>query len=68
MLTLNGDVLAVDENNGEKNVVVHFSSTPFIINGGDIDAYQLAYDETENMLFVSLGDSRQLFAFKENYP
>ena len=68
MLTEDGDILSVDENTGEKSAVVHFSSTPFIINGENIYAYQLAYDESEDILFVSLGDSKQLFAFKENYP
>jgi len=64
-LTRDGKLLAVDENNGSQNVLAEFSSAPFMLNG-DIVAggYELALDQSNGILFVLLGDSRQLFAFK----
>ena len=60
-----GNLLAVDENNGKETVIATFSPSPFIfLDGTDPGAYQLAYDADERILVVYLGDSRQLFAFK----
>jgi outer membrane protein assembly factor BamB len=67
-LTREGNLLAINENDGSTDVIVEFSSVPFIQNGEtsvDVGSYQLAFDTVENILFVSLGDSRQLFAFEE---
>jgi hypothetical protein len=59
-------LLAINENNGFVDTIAKFSSVPFVLNGkSDVGSYQLTYDINENVLFVSLGDSRQLFAFKE---
>jgi outer membrane protein assembly factor BamB len=65
-LTRNGELLTINEDNGQTDVVAKFSSVPFVLNGeANVGSYQLAYDLNENILFVSLGDSRQLFVFKE---
>jgi len=64
-LRQNGDLIGIDENSGTENVIARFSSAPFIVNGGEFDAFEMAYDEEEHIIIVSLGDSRQLFAFKE---
>jgi outer membrane protein assembly factor BamB len=65
-LTRDGNLLAINENNGFVDTIAKFSSVPFVLNGkSDVGSYQLTYDINENVLFVSLGDSRQLFAFKE---
>ena len=65
-LTRDGKLLAIDENDGKADTIAEFSSVPFVLNGeANVGSYQLAYDLNENILFVSLGDSSQLFAFKE---
>jgi outer membrane protein assembly factor BamB len=65
-LTNDGNLLAIDENSGSTNIIAEFSSVPFVHNGeANVASYQLAYDINEGILFVSLGDSRQLFALKE---
>lgn len=65
-LTHNGELLAINENSGHADIIAKFSLVPFILNGeANVGSYQLAYDLNKNILFVSLGDSRQLFAFKE---
>jgi len=62
----NGDLLAIDEDNGEESVIARFSPAPFLYSDGVDDAgYQLSYDEKEHILVVYTGDSRQLFAFRE---
>jgi outer membrane protein assembly factor BamB len=65
-LNHNGELLAINENNGRADIIAEFASTPFVLNGeANVGSYQLAYDLNEKILFVSLGDSRQFFAFKE---
>jgi len=65
-LNNNGDLLAIDENTGETNIAAKFSSTPFLLNvAGTAQAYELAYDQKQHILLVSLGDSHQLYAFRE---
>jgi outer membrane protein assembly factor BamB len=65
-LTYNGELLAISETSGQVEIIANFSSVPFVLNGeGSVGSYQLAYDLNASVLFVSLGDSRQLFAFKE---
>jgi len=62
----NGELLAIDEDSGKEVVVAKFSPAPFIYSDGIHDfGYQLSYDEEENILIVSTGDSSQLFAFQE---
>jgi hypothetical protein len=61
-----GDLLAVDENTGKETKVIEFSPAPFNpFDGVETSAYQLAYDMEKQLVFVYLGDSRQLFGFKE---
>jgi len=62
----NGELLAIDENSGKESVIAKFSPAPFTYSDGVDDAgYQLSYDEKEQILIVYIGDSRQLFAFRE---
>lgn len=62
----NGELLAIDENSGKESVIAKFSPAPFLYSDGVVDSgYQLSYDEKENILVVYIGDSRQLFAFRE---
>lgn len=64
-LTRDGKLLAVDQNNGSQTRLAEFSRPPFTLNGDDIvGGYELALDEKNKILFVLLGDSRQLFAFQ----
>jgi outer membrane protein assembly factor BamB len=66
VLRNNGDLLAIDENTGKINIVAIFSSAPFLLNiDGTVQAYRLTYDYEQHVLLVSLGDSHQLFAFRE---
>ena len=61
-----GNLLAIDEKDGKESIVARFAPVPFIFNiDGSAQAYQLAYDQEEHILMVSLGDSHQLFAFEE---
>jgi outer membrane protein assembly factor BamB len=68
-LTKEGKILSADINTGSESVLVEFTSTPFISISEDfVGSYDIAFDDTTNMLYVILGDSRQLFAFEENNP
>ena len=61
-----GELLAIDENSGKESVIAKFSPAPFVYSDGVNDCgYQLSYDEKEHILVVYTGDSRQLFAFRE---
>jgi outer membrane protein assembly factor BamB len=65
-LTRDGKLLAINENDGKADTIAEFSSVPFTLNGeANVGSYQLAYDPKTNILFVSLGDSRQMLAFQE---
>ena len=65
-LRKDGALLAIDEDTGEINIAAKFSSPLFLpIIDGTAEAYELAYDQQQNILLVSLGDGHQLFAFKE---
>ena len=64
-LTESGQLLQIDIDNGEQVVLLSFSPEPFILYGDAIvGGYELAFDESNNVLFILLGDSRQLFAVK----
>ncbi len=64
-LTKSGELLKINIDNGEQSVLLSFSPRPFVLNGDAIvGGYELALDESNNILFILLGDSRQLFAFK----
>lgn len=68
-LAKEGKLLSADVYTGIETVLVEFTSTPFItISEDPVGSYGVAFDDTTNMLYVILGDSRQLFAFKENNP
>lgn len=63
----NGDLLAINESNGETSVIATFSPNAFTsFDGVDTCTYQLSYDAEKKLLIVYLGDSKQLFAFQEN--
>lgn len=66
LLTLEGSLIAVNQISGEEKHLAQFTSTPFILNGEQqVGSYDLAFDDSLNMLFLILGDSRQLIAFQE---
>jgi len=66
VLTRDGKLLGIDTDSGVITTLIEFSNGPFALNGEDIvGGYELAYDQTTRSLFILLGDSRQLFAFKE---
>lgn len=65
-LTRDGNLLGIDIDSGVTTTLIEFSNGPFVLNGKDIvGGYELAYDQTTRSLFILLGDSRQLFAFRE---
>jgi outer membrane protein assembly factor BamB len=64
-LSEDGKLVAIDEDSGEAHVLVQFTSVPFIVGGRGSFVYQLAYDPSEHVIVAQLGDSYQLFAFKE---
>jgi outer membrane protein assembly factor BamB len=67
VLTREGKLLGIDTDSGVSTTLIEFSNGPFTLNGEDIvGGYELAYDRTTGSLFILLGDSRQLFAFKED--
>lgn len=67
VLDKDGNLKAINVHSGKEEILLQFSSIPFVLNGEKIvGGYELAYDDGTNMLFVLLGDSRQLIAFQEN--
>jgi outer membrane protein assembly factor BamB len=67
VLTREGKLLGIDIDTGVSTTLIEFSNGPLTLNGEDIvGGYELAYDQTTGSLFILLGDSRQLFAFKED--
>ena len=64
----NGDLIALDPDNGAETLMVKFTSVSFQADTiYHTYVYHLAYDPSNQILMVSLGDdSNQLFAFKEN--
>jgi len=66
LLTRDGELLSVDKKSGVVSILIQFTNTPFILNGEQqVGGYEVAYDDSTNIVFVTLGDSRQLFAFQE---
>lgn len=65
LLTLDGKLLGFDQQ-GKLITSVRFNPGPFILNGPDaqVGGYYVAIDRDAQMLFVFLGDSNQLFAFR----
>ena len=60
-----GDLIAYDGDSGKATTMVSFSSVPFLVFGDGISSYQMAYDQKEHVLSIAIGDSKQLFGFKE---
>lgn len=65
VLTENGVLLAIDMASEQQTQLADFSNPPFVLNGdANVGGYELAFDEEQSILFVLLGDSRQLYAFQ----
>lgn len=63
-LNRSGALLAFAEDTGTSTTLLSFTGGPLLLNGeARVGSYQLAYDEDTKTLLISLGDSRQLFAF-----
>lgn len=69
VLVENGELLALNPETGEEitTTKISFGNQPFEFHtpGAEIVPYFVAYDDETDILLVYLGDSRQLFAFKE---
>lgn len=64
-LTRDGKLISIDAQSGEQTIWGKFSKAPFVLNGEEIvGGYELAYDEKSKVIYLLLGDSRQLFAFQ----
>lgn len=65
-LTWDGYLVGLDLASGQETVRIEFSPRLFILGGGgsSVHGYYLAADPENNLLFVSLGDSYQLFALQ----
>lgn len=67
-LTANGQVLHLDSENGNPSQVVSFTPAELSFSIDEGCGYKVPYyvkfDNTTNMLFVVLGDSNRLYAFK----
>lgn len=60
-----GVVSSIEVQNGKETKLVEFSNPPFFLSGEEnVGGYELAFDESLNLLYVLLGDSRQLYAFR----
>jgi hypothetical protein len=65
-LTREGDLLEIQEDTGNTSTITRFSDPPFKLNGEIIaGGYELAYDDSLDILYILLGDSRQLFALQK---
>jgi outer membrane protein assembly factor BamB len=65
-LTLDGYLIGVDQKNGQEVARIEFSPRPFNLPTGtqNVGGYYVAADHENNIVFVSLGDSFQLFALQ----
>jgi outer membrane protein assembly factor BamB len=64
-LTRDGYLISIDTEVGNQKIMAEFSNIPFILNGEkQVGGYEVAFDDSTQMLYVLLGDSRQLFAFQ----
>lgn len=60
-----GTLVFMNALDGNQEIIAEFTDPPFFLNGEMIvGGYEIAYDEMNKILFVLLGDSRQLFALK----
>lgn len=61
----NGTLVFMNAMDGNQEMIAEFTDPPFSLNGEMVvGGYEIAYDEMNKILFVLLGDSRQLFALK----
>ncbi|MFZ2097058.1 MAG: PQQ-binding-like beta-propeller repeat protein [Anaerolineales bacterium] len=66
VLTRDGELLEINGTTGDASREAFFSNSPFGLNGDIIaGGYELAYDNSLNIIYVLLGDSRQLFALQK---
>jgi outer membrane protein assembly factor BamB len=65
-LTWDGYLIGVDKKSGQEISRVEFSKSPFNLPSGTrtVGGYYVAADSQNNIIFVSLGDSHQLFALQ----
>lgn len=64
-LTKDGYLLGIDTVSGKQKVLANFSDAPLEHLGNDVVfGYDVVFDDKTQMLYVLLGDSRQLFAFQ----
>jgi hypothetical protein len=65
-LTLDGYLVGVDKYTGEQTYTLEFSPRPFILSDPTrlVGGYYIAADQENSVLFVSLGDSLQIFAIQ----
>jgi outer membrane protein assembly factor BamB len=65
VINQNGEGWEINGSSGEMKPIIEFSNTPFQINGPEatVGGYEIAFDNTEDILYVLLGDSTQLIAF-----
>jgi outer membrane protein assembly factor BamB len=65
VINQNGEVWEINASSGERKPIIEFTNAPFQIYGPDGTGrgYEIAFDNTEDILYVLLGDSAQLFAF-----
>ena len=65
VLRKDGVLISAEARSGNETLIAKISSAPLTFGGEDTVAYQIAYDPDEEILFVYMGDSHQLFAFQE---
>jgi outer membrane protein assembly factor BamB len=67
VLSEDGKLIEIALNTGQQKVIVEFDAAPFKImstpSGGYMYSYYVAVDSNEQIIYVLLGDSAQLFAF-----
>jgi outer membrane protein assembly factor BamB len=66
VINQNGEVWEINGPSGDAKLIISFSNTPFRLYGLDAIArgYEIALNNTNDVLYILLGDSRQLFAFQ----
>ena len=69
-LTYNDELLMLDVNTGERLGIIHFEPSINFFENFEVSwssqhrGYHLAVDDKNNLLYVILGDSNQMFAFQ----
>ena len=70
-ITSNGNLIVLDQKNGNELLNIKFSSQPFVLPSSSradklIGAYTVSADPKNNVVIISLGDSCELLAMKIN--